>query len=214
MSFVGHARAGLHRLALAEMRLGVEQHRGGDDRRRLLHAEVKQRRVRRGLHVLLGEAAVVFRLVGRKLALAVPLLRQHGEMADRVHLRALRAGLAAHRVLAVEGVHGAGNADGRPVLVDQRRAERRLRHGVGADVRQLVGLRLGIGEMRRAALPGGGAERVGHAELVAGGPRRSRCRSGRLRVGETWKRKQRAGCEQRASECVAGHDVLPETMAF
>ena len=44
--------------------------------------------------------------------------RQHGEMADRVHLRALRAGLAAHRLLAVEGVHGAGDADGRPVLVD------------------------------------------------------------------------------------------------
>ena len=59
----------------------------------------------RGLHVLLRVAAVILRLVGGEFALAVPLLRQHGEMADRVHLRALRAGLAAHRLLAVEGVH-------------------------------------------------------------------------------------------------------------
>ena len=57
----GDQRARLHRLALAEMGFGVEQHRGGDDRRHLVDAELLQRRVRRGLDLLLREAAVIFR---------------------------------------------------------------------------------------------------------------------------------------------------------
>ncbi len=39
----GHELPALHRLALAEMRVGVEQHRRGDERRHVLHAELQQR---------------------------------------------------------------------------------------------------------------------------------------------------------------------------
>ena len=142
MSFAVTSAPGSIALALADMRLGVEQHRGGDDRRRLVDAELLQRRIRRGLHVALRVAAVIRRAAGGKLALAVPRLRQHREMAERVHLRALLAGIAARHLVGVEGVAGAGNADGRLGILAQRHRERRLRHGVGAQERQLVGLRL------------------------------------------------------------------------
>ena len=66
--------------------------------------------LRRGLHVALRIAAVIGRAAGGKLALAVPRLRQHREMPQCVHLRALLAGIAAHHLVGVEGVAGAGNA--------------------------------------------------------------------------------------------------------
>ena len=165
------ARARLQRLALAEIGLGIEQHAGGDDRRRLVDAELLQRRIRRRLHVALFVAAVIGRAVGGKRRLAIPRLGQHREMPDRIHLRALLARIAAHHLVGVEGMTRALDADRRLGVFLERHRERRLRHGVRAHIRQLVGFGIGIGEMRRAALPGGGPERVRHADLVAGRPR-------------------------------------------
>src|SRR5262249_57932005 len=96
----GGARAGLHRAATAEMALGVEQHRARDDRRHLLDAELLQRGIGSWLHLRLRVAAVIPRLVGGELALAIPRLGQHGEMADRIHFRALRSGLPPYGLLA------------------------------------------------------------------------------------------------------------------
>ena len=132
-----------------------------------------QRRIRRGLHVALRVAAVIGRAAGGKLALAVPRLRQHREMPECVHLRALLAGIAARHLVGVEGVAGAGNAHRGLGVLAQRHRERRLRHGVRAQERQLVGFRGGIGEIGRAALPGGGAERIRHPDLVARRPGRA-----------------------------------------
>ncbi len=191
MSLAVTAYARLHRLALAEIGLGVERHRGGDDRRHLLDPELLQRRIRRRLDVGLLVAAVVLRLVRREIALAVPRFGQHRKMPDGVHLGALGAGLAAHRLLAVEGVRRAGNADGRPILVAQRHAERRLRHGVRAQMRNLVGLGFRICQRLRAALPGGGAERIGHPDFVAGAPPRRAGRVLRLGRGHRTHRRKR-----------------------
>ena len=175
------------------MALRVEQHRGRDDRRHLFDAELLQRGLRTRLHVGLRVAAVIPCLVGGEVALAIPRLGQHGEMADCIHLRALRSGLPAHGLLAVEGVPRARDSDRRPIFFPQRHAERRLRHGVRAQVGELVGLGPGIGKIGCAALPGRRPERVCHPELVARRPRRARrlrrgcrdqCARGRERTGE------------------------------
>jgi hypothetical protein len=117
-------------------------------------------------------AAVIGRLVRWEFALAVPRFGQHRKVPDGIHLGALRAGLSAHCLLAVEGVNRAGDADGRPILVAQRHTKRRLRHGVRAQIGNLIRLRLGVCEGLSAALPGGGPERIGHPELVADSPPR------------------------------------------
>ena len=142
-----------------------------------------QRRIRRGLHVALRVAAVIGRAAGGKLALAVPRLRQHREMPQCVHLRALLAGIAAHHLVGVEGMTGAGNAHRGLGVLAQRHRERRLRHGVRARERQLVGFRGGIGEIGRAALPRGGAERIRHPDLVARRPGRTVLRLRGKRAG-------------------------------
>jgi hypothetical protein len=100
---------------MAEITLGIEQHRGRDDRRHLLDAKLLQRRVRGRFQVRLLAAAVILCRVGREFALAVPYLWQHREVADRIHLRALRPRFAAHSLLAVEGVPRTSDADGRPI---------------------------------------------------------------------------------------------------
>ena len=171
--------------ATPEMRLGVEQHRAGDDRRHLVDAELPERGLRRGLHVALRIAAVIGGAAGGKLALAVPGVRQHREMPQCVHLRALLAGIAAHHLVGVEGMTGAGNAHRGLGVLAQRHRERRLRHGVRAQERQLVGFRGGIGEIGRAALPRGGAERIRHPDLVARRPGRTVLRLRGKRAGRT-----------------------------
>ena len=160
-----------------------------------------QRRIRRGLHVALGVAAIIRRAAGGKLALAVPRLRQHREMPERIHLRALLAGIAARHLVGVEGVAGAGDAHRGLGILAQRHRERRLRHGVRARERQLVGFRGGIGEIGRAALPGGGAERVRHPDLVARRPGRTILRLRRERTGQ-----QREGNPKGSKDAI--HDVL------
>src|SRR5262245_42339540 len=129
-------------------------------------------------------------------------------MPDRIHLGALGTGLAAHRLLAVEGVQGAGNTNRRSVFVDQWGAEWRLRHGVGTKVRQLVGLGLGIGEIGRTTLPGSWAKRIGHAQLVASGPWRGRG----LCMDELRQSKEGDRREQCTSDGSAWHENLPQEM--
>ena len=70
-------------------------------------------------------------------------------MAERIHLRALLAGIAARHLVGVEGMARARDADRRLGVLAQRHRERRLRHGVRAHIRQLVGLR--VADWRDAA---------------------------------------------------------------
>jgi len=154
-------------------RLRVEQHRGGDDRRHLVDAELLQQRIRRRLHFALPVAAVVDHLVDRERALAVPDPRGRAEVAERVDVRSLPARLAAH-LLHVRGVQRVAHAAGRARLELELLRELRARHRVRQLVRELVAARPRRGEIRRAALPGPGPQRVRHAPLVALGPRRQR----------------------------------------
>ena len=127
----------------ADQRLRVEQHRAGDERRDLLDAELEQRRVGRRLHFALRQAAVVGDLSSVNRTLAVPGSAAYREVAERVDLRALLAGLGVLvEGLGVERVGGAGDRRGRlrPHLVGA--GERRERHVRRAQLRQLVGLRL------------------------------------------------------------------------
>jgi hypothetical protein len=117
------------RRASAEKTARIQQHRAGDDRRHLVDAELQERRIGARLDLTLCETAVVARPVGGKVALPVPDLGQLREMADRVHLRALRGGLAAHG-FAVEGMARGRQARGRAEVVLERHAERRDRHGL------------------------------------------------------------------------------------
>ena len=156
------------------MGLGVEQHRGGDDRRHLLDAELLQRRVRRRLHV--GSACSRrSRWPDRPGNSPLP---SHGSGSTaKWPIASICVPCAPGSPLTVssplKACTRAGDADGRPIFVDA--AARRTAIAAwcwSADVRKLVGLGLGIGEIGRAALPGGGSERVGHADLVAGRPAR------------------------------------------
>src|SRR5262249_57482033 len=104
--------------------------------------------------------------------------------------------------VGVGGVGGAGNGDGRLGVLAQRNRERGLRHGVRAQERQLVGFRLRVGEVGGAALPGGGAERIRHSDLVTGRPRR-----GILRRSGKWANQRRRDDGKGAKDAV--HDVLP-----
>ena len=201
--------------ATPEMRLGVEQHRAGDDRRYLVDAELLERGLRRGLHVALRIAAVIGRAAGGKLALAVPGVGQHREVPQCVHLRALLAGIAAHHLVGVEGMTGAGNAHRGLGVLAQGHRERRLRHGVRAQERQLVGFRGGIGEIGRAALPRGGAERIRHPDLVARRPGRAVLRLRGKRAGP--QREQNSnGSKDAVHDALlatatgAGHCALPD----
>lgn len=184
------------------MRLGIEQHAARDDRRHLIDAEFFERRIRGRLHLVLPISAVIGCAARRKRALAIPRLGQHREMPQGVHLRSLLIGIAAHNLVGVEGVPGAGNADGRLGVLAQRYRERGLRHGVRAQERQLVGFRPRVGEMGRAALPGGGAQRIRHPDLVAGRPWR-----GILR--RSWKRANQRRRDDSKGAKDAVHDVLP-----
>src|SRR5688572_12535698 len=93
------------------------------------------------LHVLLREAAVVERGLYRRGVLPVPRLAQVAEVAERVHLRALLAGLRAGVVrLHVEEVRAARDRIARLGLHRVLPGEGRKRHGVRAHLRELVGL--------------------------------------------------------------------------
>ena len=126
---------------------------------------------------MLREPAVVRSLLGRQRRLAVPGLAQRAEVAERVELRALLAGVGALVDLVhVEHLRGHRNAGGRLRFHRVRSGEGRERHGVRADLRELVGLRAGQRQVPGAAVPGGGAHLVRHAALVARRPRRIRQR--------------------------------------
>ena len=140
-------------------------------------SQALERRIGRGLHFLRGKAAVVHRLLGRKRRLAVPRCFQHGEVSERVELRALLPGLRALvDRLAVERVRGHRDAGGGLRLHEVRPGERRERHRVRAQLRELVGLGSRQRHVPGAAVPGRGAELVRHAALVARRPRRLRQR--------------------------------------
>src|SRR5262249_17525732 len=70
--------------------------------------------------------------------------------------------------------------------------------------RQLVGFRLRVGEVGGAALPGGGAERIRHPDLVARRPWR-----GGLRRSGNWANQRRGNDGKGAKDAV--HDVPPST---
>src|SRR5437764_179315 len=93
----------------------------------------------------LGYCAAAY---ARRRAFAVPGLTQEGEVAERVELRALLSVLVAFvEGLGVESVlrkrqHRSG------LGLDRVGAgERRFRHRVRAHLRELIGLRLGVGEV-------------------------------------------------------------------
>src|SRR6185503_11740632 len=147
-----HARA--QRVAFSDHRLGVKQYCAGDERRRLLHAELEERRVWRRLHLALRQPAVIsyfFRIDG---TLSIPGLGAYREMAERVDLRALLAGLGVLvEGLGVERVRRAGNPRSRLGTHLVGAGERRERHGRGAELRQLVDFRRRLREEARAARP-------------------------------------------------------------
>ena len=96
-------------------------------------------------------------------------------MADRVELRTLLRGFGAGaKVLAVECMPRAGQRGRGAVFRDVGRAERRLWHGVRADVRELVRARAGLSQMPCATAPGARTDGVRHSLLVARWPWRRR----------------------------------------
>ena len=207
MSLRGDELARLHRLAFADIRFGVEQHRGGDDRRRLVDAELLQRRVRRRLHLLLREAAVIFR-AGRGKSPCPPHLSGSTAKWPSASICVPcwpGSSVATSSVLKAWRVPGMPTVGLALCLCGHRK--RRLRHGVGAQIRQLVGFRLRIGEQWRATLPGRGAERVRHADLVALRPGRAGLEVGR-RFAPSAGRRRRHRSKTRAKRG-AVHRVLP-----
>ena len=89
------------------------------------------------LYVLVAIMAVVPIVNGALGILQVyetTMVGQHGEMADRVHLRALRPGLSADGLLAIEGMPRTRDSDRRPIFFPQGHAEGRLRHCIRAEV--------------------------------------------------------------------------------